>query len=251
MMKSLFHLIAAFATVALLGLATGAQAGDCASSCGGEKVAKAECGEKKEGCGEQSACADKTACASGEKVAMAKGGAADASVVVGYGLDQKVPNFTLTDTNGKVHNLTDYAGKPVVIVFWNQNCPFVVEMQDRFAEFTKTYTEKGVAVLAIDAGVNNSEAELKTYAATRPFPLLVDRSSKIAVDFAATRTPEVFLLNKDGVVVYTGAFDNGQQGKEPGTRKTYLEDAVKAVLAGGTPEVRQTKAFGCTIKFAK
>ena len=244
-------------TLALMTMTTGAFAGDgCGEgkACGAEKVAcsggadmaKGGAADAAKSC--ESACGDKVACA--ETVAMAKGGAADSTTPMGYGLDQKVPNFTLTDTNGKSHNLTDFAGKPVALVFYNQACPFVIEMWDRMDTFTKTYGEKGVQVLAIDAGVNNNEADIKTHAEKRAFPILVNRESDLAVKFGATHTPEVFLLNQQGVVVYHGAFDNGQRGSAEGARQSYLADAANAVLAGNTPDVRQTKAFGCSIKFA-
>lgn len=216
------------------------------SACSDKVAAKAAAGGS---CA--SACsADKVANAQAEQLGIAKGGAAE-DAVKGYGLDKQVPDFKLNDANGKTVSLSDYSGKPVVLVFYNQACPFVVEVKDRLNEFTKTYSEKGVGVLAIDAGINNSEEDLKKEAASVTFPILVNRDSDLAKKFNAKRTPEVFILDKSHKVVYTGAFDNGEQGAAAGARKSYAADAVEAILKGASPEVTQTKAFGCSIKFAK
>jgi peroxiredoxin len=196
--------------------------------------------------GEKASCA--AACA--EKATMAKGGAADSNTVSGYQLGQKVPDFTSVDSTGKEFKLSDHAGKTVVLVFYNQGCPYVVEVKDRLSEFTTKYADKGVAVVAVDSGISNSKEAIAEHDATVPYTILVNNDSTIARNFEATRTPEVFVLNKDGVVSYTGAFDNGEKGVKEGAVKTFTEDAVKALLAGQEPEVKQTKAFGCSIKFA-
>ncbi len=192
-----------------------------------------------------------SACTAGEEAGMDKGGAAKETSAEGHALGQKVPGFTLKDTNGKDHSLADYEGKPVVIIFYNQSCPFVKEMSDRLSDFAKTYGEKGVAVLAIDAGENNKADAIATHAKDKPFPVLVNTDSKVARDFKATRTPEVFVLDKKHVVAYHGMFDNGEKGGAEGARKTPTKDAVDAILADKEVPVRETEAFGCTIKFSK
>ena len=154
------------------------------------------------------------ACSNGENVAMAKGGAAKDNSVQGYQLGQKVPNFTLSDASGKQYSLSDYSGKVVALVFYNQACPYVVEAKGRMDAFQKAYAEKGVQVLAIDAGVSNSTENIAAEAKTVSFPILVNNTSDLAVNLGATKTPEVFVLNKEGVVVYQGAFDNGQKAIE-------------------------------------
>ncbi|MCC5876332.1 MAG: redoxin domain-containing protein [Candidatus Sumerlaeia bacterium] len=216
-----------------------AQTSDCAASCGADKVAKSDCAAK---CGEK--------CEKAEQVAMAKGGAAE-GVAQGYALGKQVPNFTLNDIHGKSHSLSDYRGKVVPIIFWNHRCPWVVEMDDRLADFTDRYADKDVVVLTVDAGINNSVEDIKEYGKEFPFHLLVNRDSELARNFDAKFTPEVFLLDREGVVVYHGAFDNSRAGSDAdGTRVSYMEDAVKAIIENRDIDVVQTRAFGCTIKFA-
>lgn len=231
---------------------------DGACSAGAEKVAKSDCAAACSGAEKvamKSDCA--TACSGAEKVAMsegdvlnmAKGGAEGSAVKTGYGLGHKVPDFTLTDASGKSYNLADTKGNPTVLVFYNHQCPFVVEVDQRLSDFTAKYAEKGVTTWAIDAGINNSVEDIGKHDAKYAFPILVDRSSQLAVNFAATRTPEVFVLCADGVVQYHGMFDTGQNTDAEGNRTAYAQQAVEALLAGKAPEVTQTKAFGCTIKF--
>lgn len=216
-----------------------AQTSDCAVSCGADKVAKSDCSDK---------CADK--CEKAEQVAMAKGGAAE-GLPQGYALGKQVPSFTLEDIHGNSHSLSDYRGKIVPLIFWNHRCPWVVEMDDRLADFTERYADKDVVVLTIDAGINNSIDSIKEYGQDYPFHLLINRDSSLARKFDAKFTPEVFLLDREGVVVYHGAFDNSRAGSdEEGTRMSYMEDAVKALLENRDIDVVQTRAFGCTIKFA-
>ena len=248
-------LVSTLTLAAALGMTIGganlavAQGCGASGSCGasascGDKVASACEGEKKSDCA--AACA---ASCGGEQVAMAKGGA-DNTTVEGYGLGKKVPNFSLEDIHGNTHTLNQYEGKITALIFWNQACPFVVEMHDRLNTFTDKYKDKDVVVLAIDAGINNSVEDIKKYGADRPFHILLNRDSELARKFDAKFTPEVFLLNTEGVVVYHGAFDNGRAGAGEGARRTYMEDAVTALLEGRAIDVNQTRAFGCTIKFA-
>ncbi len=179
----------------------------------------------------------------------AMGGSHAEAAPAGYGLGYKTPDFTLSDTKGKEYSLSDYEGKIVALVFYNQDCPWVVEMWDRLGEFKEKYEDEGVVVLAVDPGVDKTPEALAEHAANRPYTILEDRSSLLALQFEATRTPEVFLHDRNGVVVYHGVFDTGPRGAEEGNRRAYTEEAVKALLEGGEIEVKETRAFGCTIKW--
>lgn len=222
------------------GLATtSAIAGEnCETACSSSKKMKAE------KVAMSSDCASK--CSKDASYDVAKGGEGD-KVPAGYEVGQRVPDFTLADTTGTKHSLSDFDGKVKVLVFYNQACPYVVEVEDRLNDFTKNYSDKDVVTLAIDAGINNNPESISSHAEDKAYPILVDRTSNSARKFNASRTPEVFVLDRDGVVQYHGAFDNGKAGAD--NRRPYAEDAVKAVLSGEEPMVQNTKAFGCSIKF--
>ncbi len=212
------------------------------------QVSKTKGGECCSTVSKASKVAGASSCGSECSHGMVKGGGADDNVAMGYGLGQKVPNFELSDTKGNSHSLADYKGEIVVLTFYNQDCPYVVEFQDRFAAFAKDYADKGVKVLAIDAGTNVKDDARAKYADKMPFPMLVNKTSETAINFAATRTPEVFILCQEGTIQYHGAFDNGRAGAEEGKRVSWAKDAVDSLLDGQQPAVRETKAFGCSIK---
>lgn len=215
-----------------------------------------------EGCTEamKTADGDKSCCtkmASGEAAGCekscektAKGGGSDDAGKMsadGIGLGKTLPKMAYKNVStGDSDVLLDGKAAATVVIFWNQECPYVVDVHDRAAAFAKEYAEKGVRVVAIDAGVNNSEEALKEAAAKLPFPILADNSSMSAVAFGATRTPETYVFDKNGVMQYHGAFDGGAKK----ANEKYVADAVNAILEGKTPEKQEVKAFGCTIKLS-
>ncbi|CAN5475957.1 hypothetical protein BH09SUM1_BH09SUM1_09850 [soil metagenome] len=193
-------------------------------------------------------CAEKVSACTVES-GMAKGGA-DKADKNGRMVGDHVENFTLTDGAGKSHSLSDYKDKVAVLIFYNQSCPFVKEAKGRIADFAKNYEAQGVQVLGIDSGTNNSTDSIGEHMKDISFPVLVNGSQDLAVTFGATHTPEVYVLDKKQNIAYHGAFDNGQAAANDG-RKTYTEDAVKAVLRGEAPALAETKALGCTIVIKK
>lgn len=239
-------------------VASGECSGDkaaCAEACA-EKVAAGECpmGGKKAGLtADANAATPKVVPGGGEATGKAKAAPADASQdKKAYKVGSKVAPFELTNAKtGKTEKLTDLAGKKATaLIFWNQECPYVVEVQDRVAEFQKAYGPKGINVVAIDAGVNNPAESVKKHAADKPFAVLINPDTTLAAQFAATRTPEVFLLDADGVIQYHGAFDSGKL-RDGEARKTYLANAVDQMLKGEKIATTETKAFGCGLKYAE
>jgi len=170
-----------------------------------------------------------------------------------YDVGSKVEDFSLTRaSDGETVSLSSLAGeKGVVLVFYNQECPYVKEAQPRISEFHDSFKDKGLPVVAVDAGTNNSAEAVKGHGEQVPFTLLLNPESTVASRFGATRTPEVFLIDSDMTVRYHGAFDNGKLQGENATRQPYVIEAANALLAGEPLQLKQTKAFGCTLKYAK
>ncbi len=142
-----------------------------------------------------------------------------------------------------------------LVVFTCNHCPFVKQWESRIVELGNAYAEKGVGVIAVNANDPKVAAE-DSYDAMQQrakdrgiqFPYVVDATSNLARAFGATRTPEAFLFDKDGMLVYHGAVDDN--GKEPSkVENTYLKDALEAVVAGREVPVKETKSIGCGIKF--
>ena len=161
----------------------------------------------------------------------------------------------LPGTDGKTHALADRrAMKVVVIAFTCNSCPYARDVEDRLGSLAKTYAEQDVAVVTVNCNAGESETldQITARAEAEEFPYasLKDEAGLSADAFGATRTPEFFVIDGDHKIVYMGAFDSNPEGKPNPDKatKTYVEDAVRAVLAGEKPAVTQTPPIGCLIK---
>lgn len=215
------------------------------------KVAKTCSADAKACTRDAKACsADSKSCSAGSKACAPDAKACCAEWAIGVG--DKAMDFTAVDPRtGNELALSKLAGKNLTaLIFWNQNCPFVVDAKPRIQEFQKKYADRGVQVVAIDAGVNNKPEEVAKHGKDLGFPLLVNRDSKVAAHYGATKTPEVFLLDKDMTVRYHGAFDSGRPGNSDEITH-YVAEAAKELLKGEKLAKPKTKAFGCSLKYAE
>lgn len=184
-------------------------------------------------------------------VAFAAGYAGVASAEVAIG--QKAPAIDGTNAvTGAETSLKQLQGtKATVIAFTCNHCPVAVAYEDRFIEFAKAYKDKGVNFVAVNCNHGETVEELKERADEKdlPYAYVLDADSSTAKDFGATRTPELYVLDGQGNVVYHGAFDSNMDKSQADDK--YVAEAVEAVLAGQKPTISETKAVGCGIKFAK
>lgn len=183
------------------------------------------------------------------------------TVKKGVAVGDKAPAFTLKNVDGKIVSLVDYkSSKGVILVFTCNACPYAKAYEERIMLLDKAYSAKGFPVVAInpnDAKVEpeDSYENMQTRAKEKnyTFPYVLDETQDIARAYGATRTPHIFLLNKEGadfVVRYIGAIDDNTS--EPKDVKTkYVETAIDALLAGKEVAVKETKAIGCTVKWRK
>lgn len=169
----------------------------------------------------------------------------------------KAPDFSeLEGVDGKKHSLQEVADfDAVVIVFTCNSCPYAVDLEDRLIQLAKVFGASGKKCAVIAIGSNTIPADsleamtVKAKEKGFPFWYLYDATQKVAKDFGATRTPEVFVLNKERKLVYQGMFDNSPDGKNVTTK--YVEQAVNDTLAGKIPATQETAPVGCLIRFAK
>lgn len=179
-------------------------------------------------------------------VVLASTGAAE---VVKVKIGDKMPEFKLTDTTGKAHSLSSYAGKIVVLNFCSQKCPWSLGADPDIVRLATDYKEKGVVFLGIDSHNSTPVDEIKQHVekAKISYPILKDNENKYADAVNAQRTPELYVIDKEGKLVYHGAFDNrrapGKQGDV-----SYLKDALEEALAGKPVTKAEVAAWGCTIK---
>jgi len=167
-------------------------------------------------------------------------------------IGDKSPDWAdLLGVDGKAHSLADYRdAKAVIVVFTCNHCPVAKSYEARLIELAKAY-EKDLQVLAISVSHNGADGleKMKARAAESklPYPYLYDASQQSAKSYGATATPHFFLLDGERKIAYMGAFDDNLDLKK--VEKHYLPDAVKAVLAGKEPRVRESLQRGCPIEY--
>ncbi|MDV7187678.1 thioredoxin family protein [Lutibacter sp. TH_r2] len=179
----------------------------------------------------------------------------------GYKVGDIATDFSLKNIDDKMVSLADYdEAKGFIVIFTCNHCPYSIAYEDRIIALDKKYADKGYPVIAInpnDPAVQKQDSFdlMKVRAKEKgfTFPYLFDEGQKIHPQYGATRTPHVFLLQKEteGLrVKYIGAIDDSS--RNPSAVKTkYVENAVDALLANKTIEQNQTKAIGCSIKTVK
>lgn len=175
---------------------------------------------------------------------------------------EKAPAFTATTADGKTVSLSDFAGKVVVLEWHNKECPFVVKHYEsgNMQALQKELTAKDVVWLTVNGsaegkqGYETGEQALKTAAdgSAAPTHILIDSNNAISKAYEAKTTPHMFVVNKEGTLVYAGAIDDRASFKQediPGA-KNYVREAVNAVLEGKPVETASTKPYGCGVKYA-
>jgi peroxiredoxin len=176
----------------------------------------------------------------------------------GYQPGDKATDFKLKSVDGKMYSMSDYKdAKGFIVVFTCNHCPFAVKYEDRVIELAKKYKSKGYVLLAInpnDPSVvpEDSFDKMKVRAKEKgfTFPYLFDEGQKIFPQYGATKTPHVFLLDKNLIVKYIGAIDDNVEDASA-VKEHYLENAIAALEKGQEPLVNLTKAIGCSIKVKK
>jgi peroxiredoxin len=163
-----------------------------------------------------------------------------------------IADFEMADFRGKTWSLAELKEKKIVVVaFLGTECPLMAHYGPRLAELATKYDNSGVAFLGINANQQDSLAELAHFARVSKidFPLLKDPGNKVADQFAAQRTPEVYVLDSQRVVRYHGRIDDqftyGIQRKQ--ADETYLVSAIDALLAGKEVANSAVEPIGCHI----
>lgn len=171
------------------------------------------------------------------------------------------PGFSTTDTNGKPVSLSDLKGKTVVLEWTNPDCPFVHKHYDsgNMQALQKSATADGVVWIAIDSSAkgkegNYSPTELnKIYAdhQSAQTHLVIDETGTIGSLYSAKTTPHMFVIDKEGTLVYAGAIDDKPTADKAdiATAKNYVTAALADLKAGKPVETSSTNPYGCGVKY--
>jgi len=173
-------------------------------------------------------------------------------------LGSKIPleDIKMLDISGKNISLGDVKGENGLLVIFSCNtCPWVIKWEDRYVELAKKYKPKGIGVIAINSnemnfGSSDSMDEMKKHAENNNYNFFytMDEGSKLAREFGASRTPHIYLFDKNDELVYRGAVDDNAS-KARKVKKPYVANAIDAMLTGDDIKYASTKALGCGIKF--
>jgi len=161
-------------------------------------------------------------------------------------INRLAPDFELRGLDGSLHRLGDYRGRIVVVNFWSADCPHVERTDARMLASLARWGAQ-VVLLAIASNANESAGALENASRSRgPLTVMKDAGHVIADLYAAQVTPEVFVVDRAGVLRYRGAVDDTSFRQRVPTR-SYLDEAVDALLDGNLPTVAEVPAFGCSI----
>ncbi|MCB0430117.1 MAG: thioredoxin family protein [Flavobacteriales bacterium] len=171
------------------------------------------------------------------------------------GAAAKGTDLPLTTTEGKSVHLTDLKkGNGLLVIFSCNTCPFVLKWENRYNGLAKLSGEKNVGMVVVNSNEAKREGDdsleaMKTHAEKESyhFPYVLDEGSKLADALGGSRTPHVFLFDKDMKLVYRGAIDDNADDKNAVTH-AWLDDAINHLAAGEKIDPSTTRSLGCTIK---
>ena len=179
----------------------------------------------------------------------------------GYKVGDVAKDFSLLNVDGNFIGMESLQNtKGFIVVFTCNACPYAKAYESRIIQLDKTYASKGFPVVAINSNDEKIQPEdsyknmqILAKAKGYPFPYLYDSSQEIASLYGATRTPHVFLLNKENgqlIVKYIGAIDDNSDDASK-VKMKYVENAINQILTNQEVAIKETKAIGCGIKWKK
>lgn len=172
-------------------------------------------------------------------------------------LGSPLPFFALPDAvSGRTLSAKELAGKPAVVIFICNHCPFVKHIRLELSRFGRECAERGVGFVAINANdamaFPDDSPEAMAIEAREfgyVFPYLFDESQDVARAFQAACTPDLYIYDAKGQLAYRGQFDDSRPGNGIPVTGRDARAAIEALLAGRSPSPDQTPSIGCNIKW--
>ncbi len=173
----------------------------------------------------------------------------------------QAPGIKLSDENGKVHQLSDYRGKTVVLEWFNEGCPFVRKHYDSgsMQKLQKQYTDQGIVWLTISSSAKGKQGYFTADAAKASrekekasmTAILLDSDGKVGKLYGAKTTPHLFIIGSKGEMLYQGAIDDqpSTETEDLAKAKNYVDQALQEILAHKGVSVSKTPPYGCSVKY--
>lgn len=177
------------------------------------------------------------------------------SAAVELGAPIPLAEHSMADVDGKRWSVGEVSGqKGTLVMFICVHCPWVQKWNARIGDLGRGARAAGIGVIAVNANdpkrvPQDGPDGMRRQIATNgfEFPYVIDNGSTLTRAYGAQRTPEVFLFDAKGALVYHGTVDDNADDVED-VEQHFLRDAIAAVAAGKQPDPRETKALGCNIK---
>ena len=172
------------------------------------------------------------------------------------------PDFTLKGADGKESTLSAFRDSLVVLEWYNPDCPFVRNHYDsgNMQKLQKRYTEKKVIWLIVNSSAEGKQGHCPPERASRLIKeknmaasaFLLDHDGKVGRLFGARTTPHMFVIGKDGVLLYHGAIDDkpSTNPEDLETAKNYVQAALDEAMIGKPVTVGVSQPYGCSVKYA-
>ena len=171
------------------------------------------------------------------------------------------PDFTATDTNGKVHKLSEYRGKFVVLEWTNRGCPYTQKHYNsgNMQRLQREWTSKGVIWLTVVSSAPGEQgyvtapeenAYLRENSAT-PTAVLLDPTGTVGHLYDAKTTPHMFIINSQGMLIYNGAIDDHPTTDlaDVNGAKNYVSASLQEAASGKPVSNPTTRPYGCSVKY--
>ena len=171
-------------------------------------------------------------------------------------IGQRAPDFDLPGVDGKNYSLASFRdSKLLVVVFSCNHCPYVIGCEDRMNRFYADYSQRGVAMIAINSneteghpGDSFENMQKRAKEKNFKFAYVRDDTQEIARAYGALRTPHFYVFDQQRRLRYTGRMDDNP--RTPGAEKTHeLRDAVDSLLSNKQVDVELTNPIGCNVKW--
>jgi peroxiredoxin len=174
---------------------------------------------------------------------------------------ERAPEFSVTDTNGKVEKLSDYAGKFVVLEWSNRGCPYTQKHYNsgNMQRLQREWTQRGVVWLTVISSAPGKQgyvtaAEENSWLKQingAPTAVLLDAAGTLGHLYDAKTTPQMFVINPQGTLVYDGAIDDKPTTDQAdiGRARNYLTQALGEAMAGKPVSAPTSRPYGCSVRY--
>lgn len=174
---------------------------------------------------------------------------------------KKAPAFSLKDTKGKVHNLSDFAGKYVVIEWFNPGCPYCVNIYKKGVVTDTRAKMKQIdadtVYLAINSTANQPEDFVVTQSDSfleendqKDIPVLMDYDGTVGRLYEARTTPHMYLIDPEGTLIYAGAITDDRNFNKGDEATNYVVEAARRSASGEPVAPATVRPWGCGVKYA-